>query len=119
MKNNFGMDWKVKAWYGKRPLNGEEIREFIKLDPEDLENVYLEADTFYIGDFSTTKAGAVTRLKNAAEQFTKSRPIIMEFYYHYDGAWNPDGFVYSRGYLEELTGEIIYRKENGLIYGND
>ena len=118
MKEHFDTDWIVKgAHWGytspKRPLEGAVLRKLIELDKDDLENAYLEADTYHIGEFTTDKPGAVNRIMEAAVELTKGTDIRLDFFYHYDYAWLSDGFIVEEGQVRGLTGKACYTHDYG------
>lgn len=106
------MEWEIKGRHKDGSwLTGEEVRELISLDEWDLDNedVQLEADTEWIGDFSTESLNTYSVMQDALAEFAARHPdIILEVYYRYDTSWVPDGFVLRDGKVREVTGHATY-----------
>ena len=98
-------------------LTSKQIEALIALDEFDLDTgeINFENGCYDFGTGVTQSYGAVTRIREALEKFSKLYPAArLTVIYKYETDWCPDGFIVEGGEVVDITGHIVYsRDDNG------
>ena len=98
-------------------LSSKQIEALIAFDEFDLDTgeVNFESGCYDFGAGTTESYGAVSRIREALEKFSKLYPEVrLTVLYKYDADWYPDGFIVEGGEVVDITGHITFtRDDNG------